>query len=52
MSFVLAFPRRRFVLAMRDRYRAYQNEIASFVFGATSKDFSDGVLLDREDRSF
>ena len=32
MPFVLTFPWRRFVLAVRDRHRAYQNEIASFVF--------------------
>ena len=50
MSFVLTFPWRRFVLAMRDRHRAYQNEIAIFVFGVTAKDFSHGMLLDREDR--
>ena len=31
MSFVLTFPRRRFILAMRDRHHAYQNEVASFV---------------------
>jgi hypothetical protein len=37
---------------MRDRHRADQNEIAIFVFSVTAKDFSHGVLLDREDRHF
>ena len=52
MPFVRTFPWRRFVLAMRDRHRAYQNKIAIFVFGVTAKDFSHGVLPDREDRRF
>jgi hypothetical protein len=52
MSFVPAFPWRRFVLAMWDRLRAYQNEIAIFAFSVTAKDFSHSVLLDREDRRF
>jgi hypothetical protein len=52
MPFVLAFPWRRFVLAMWDRHCAYQNEIAIFAFGVTAKDFSHGVLLDREDCRF
>ena len=50
MPFVLTFPWRRFVLAMGDRHRADQNEIAFFVFGITAKDFSHGVLLHRVDR--
>ena len=50
MSFVLAFPWRRFVLAMRDRHRAYQNEIASFVFSVTAKDFSHCVLPGEDHR--
>ena len=52
MSFLPAFSWRRFVLAVRDRHRAYQNEIAIPVFGVTAKDFSHGVLLDREYRRF
>jgi hypothetical protein len=45
ISFVLTFPWRRFVLAMRDRHRTYQNEIAIFVFGVNAKDFSHCVPL-------
>jgi hypothetical protein len=52
MPFVLTFPWRRFILAMRDRHCADQNEIASFVFGVTAKDLSHGVLPDEEDRRF
>jgi len=52
MPFVLTFPWRRFVLAMRDRHRTYQNEIAIFGFSVTAKDFSHGVLLGQEDRRF
>jgi hypothetical protein len=37
---------------MRDRQRAYQKEIATFVFSVTAKNFSHGVLLDREYRRF
>jgi hypothetical protein len=37
---------------MRDRHCAYQNEIASFVFGVTAKNFSHVVLLHRADRRF
>ena len=29
---------------MRNRHRAYQNEVAIFGFGVTAKDFSHGVL--------
>jgi hypothetical protein len=50
MPLVLTFPWRRLVLAMNDRHRAYQNEIAIFGFSVTAKDFSHGVLLNREDR--
>jgi hypothetical protein len=44
MYFFLTFPWRGFVLAVRDRDRANKNEIASFVFSVTAKDFSHGVL--------
>jgi hypothetical protein len=52
MSFVLAFSWRRFVLAMRDRHCAYQNEIAIFGFSVTAKNFSHGVLPDEDHRRF
>ena len=32
---------------MRDRQRAYQKEIATFVFSVTAKNFSHSVLLER-----
>jgi hypothetical protein len=45
MPFVLTFPWRRFVLAMRDRHRADKNEIAVFGFGVTTKDRRHEMLL-------
>ena len=44
VSFVLTFSWRGFVLAVRDRHRAYPNEIAFLIFSVTAKDFSDGIL--------
>jgi hypothetical protein len=35
---------------MRDRHGAYQNEIASFVFSVTAKNFSYGVLPGEDHR--
>jgi hypothetical protein len=42
MPFILTFPCRRFVLAMRDEHRAHQNELAIFVFGVTQFAFKPG----------
>jgi hypothetical protein len=47
MPFVLTFPWRAFVLAMRDRDRANENEIAIFVFSITTKHFPHDMLLPR-----
>jgi hypothetical protein len=47
MPFVLTFPWRRFVLAMRTRHRTYQNEITIFVFGVTAKNTFHGFLPGR-----
>jgi hypothetical protein len=44
MSFVLTFPWRGFVLAMRDRDRADENEIAVLALGVTTKDFPHEML--------
>ncbi len=44
MSFVLTFPWRGFVLAMRGRDRAYQSEIAALVPSVTTKNFPHHVL--------
>ena len=35
---------------MGDRHGAYQNEIASFVFGETAEDFSHDELIGRSDK--
>jgi len=45
MPFVLTFPWRAFVLAMRDRDRANKNEIAIFVFSVATKGFPHDMLL-------
>jgi hypothetical protein len=47
MSFVLTFPWRGFVLAMRDRDRANESEIAVFVFSVATKDFSHDLHLSK-----
>jgi hypothetical protein len=39
ISFILASSRRAFILAMRDRDRANENEIEIFVLSVTSNDF-------------
>src|SRR6516164_7222025 len=48
ISFILASNRRGFILAMRDRdrayKRAYKNEIEIFVFSVTSNDFPHDML--------
>jgi hypothetical protein len=46
MSFFLAHSWRAFVLTKGDRHGANKNEIATFVFSITVKDFSHSVLLD------
>jgi hypothetical protein len=46
MCLVLTFPRRGFVLAVRDSDRTNKNEISISVFGVTAKDFSHGHHLD------
>ena len=49
ISFILSSNRRAFILAMRDRdrayKRAYKNEIEIFVFSVTSNDFPHDMLL-------
>jgi hypothetical protein len=52
MFFGLMFSWRLFVLAVRDRRRAYQNEIAIFTLSVTAKDFSYGVLPSEDQRRF
>jgi hypothetical protein len=46
MCFLLTFPRRGFVLAVRDSDLTNKNEISISVFGVTTKDFSHGRNLD------
>jgi hypothetical protein len=46
MSFFLARSWRAFVLTRGDRHGANKNEIATFVFSITAKDFSHSLLLD------
>jgi hypothetical protein len=50
MRFLLTFPWRGFVLAVRDSDRANKNEISISIFGVAAKDFSHDVLLDPADR--
>jgi hypothetical protein len=45
MSFFLARSWRAFVLTKGDRHGANKNEIATFVFSITAKDFSHSVLF-------
>jgi hypothetical protein len=44
MPFVLAFPWRRFVLAMRHGNRAHQSNIAILVSSVSAKHFSHAIL--------
>jgi hypothetical protein len=44
MSFVLTFPRRAFVFAMRKRNRTNLDEIAIFCLSVTPKDFPHNML--------
>jgi hypothetical protein len=46
MPFSLSRSWRGFVLTKEDRHGANKNEIATFVFSVTVKDFSHSVLLD------
>jgi hypothetical protein len=45
MSFVLTFPWRAFVFAMRNRDRTNLDEIAIFALSVTTKDFPHDMLL-------
>src|SRR5262249_23158179 len=45
MSFVFTFPRRRFILAIRDGDGANKNKIAVFDFRVTPKHFPHDLLL-------